>query len=193
MQIFKFWHFCQRCCQQESRAAAEVSDVPAGCRVAVEGRLWGPALLLARHCGDKAFLDTAAAMAKGSTTAGSPLHTLTLLMSGKADAVHAGHAGADARSKLHLADAADSTVVPASPFGLGAAMPTQDVLSQWQGNLAILAGNKVAGNEAAMVQLGERLWRERPQVNACNIVYSCIDFSSAQTARHAAVDSSSKP
>ena len=59
------------------------------CRVATAGKLWGPALLLARHCGDKAFVETAAAMAEGSTVAGSPLNSIALIMSGKADALHA--------------------------------------------------------------------------------------------------------
>lgn len=59
------------------------------CRVATAGKLWGPALLLARHCGDKAFVETAAAMAESSTVAGTPLNSVTLLMSGRADAVHA--------------------------------------------------------------------------------------------------------
>ncbi|KAL0026968.1 hypothetical protein WJX79_003842 [Trebouxia sp. C0005] len=78
-------------------------------RVAVAGKLWGPALLLARHCSDKAFLETAAAMAEGSTT--------------------------------------------------------------WRGNLAIMAANRVAGEEAAMVKLGDRLWQERSQAVAGHICY----------------------
>ena len=57
------------------------------CRVATAGKLWGPALLLARHCGDKAFVETAAAMAESSTVSGTPLNSVTLLMAGRADAV----------------------------------------------------------------------------------------------------------
>lgn len=58
------------------------------CRVATAGKLWGPALLLARHCGDKAFVETAAAMAESSTVSGTPLNSVTLLMAGRAEAVH---------------------------------------------------------------------------------------------------------
>lgn len=139
------------------------------CSIAVAGQLWGPALLLARHCGDKAFLETAAAMAAGSTTAGSPLHTLTLLMSGKADAVHAvpaEHAKPAPGSSLNQASGAAVLVPYGSPF----AQPIEnnvDVLSQWRGNLAIMTGNRVAGDDAAMVKLGDRLWLERSQVSAC--------------------------
>jgi len=132
-----------------------------GCRVAVGGKLWGPALLLARHCSEKAFLETAAAMAEGSTTMGSPLHTLTLLMSGKADAVHAVPAepGPDSNSKLQAA-----SVQYGSPFAQPVQSEADGVLSQWRGNLAIMAANRVAGEEAAMVKLGDRLWQERSQV-----------------------------
>ena len=135
-----------------------------GCRVAVGGKLWGPALLLARHCSEKAFLETAAAMAEGSTTMGSPLHTLTLLMSGKADAVHAVPAvpGPDSNSKQQAA-----SVQYGSPFAQPVPSEADAVLSQWRGNMAIMAANRVAGEEAAMVKLGDRLWQERSQVCSC--------------------------
>ena len=123
------------------------------CRVATAGKLWGPALLLARSCGEKAFTETASAMAEGTTTAGSPLHTLALLISGKPDAVHAEPAAAAA--------AAESS---SGPFGQAVQSRSAAVLSQWRGNLSIMAANKVAGDEAAMVKLGDRLWRERGQV-----------------------------
>ncbi len=132
--------------------------------MAVAGKLWGPALLLARHCSEKAFLETAAAMAEGSTAMGSPLHTLTLLMSGKADAVHAVPAGPgpDSNSKQQAA-----SVQFGSPFAQPVQSEAGGVLSQWRGNLAIMAANRVAGEEAAMVKLGDRLWQERSQVCSC--------------------------
>ena len=93
-------------------------------------------------------------MAEGSVTAGSPLHTLTLLMSGKADAVHAEPAAAPASEQS------------SSPFSQAVQSRSAALLSQWQGNLAIMASNRVAGDDAAMVKLGDRLWRERSQVHA---------------------------
>lgn len=141
------------------------------CRVAVTGQLWGPALLLARHCGDKAFLETAAAMAEGSTTAGTPLHTLTLLMSGKTHAVHAEHAepgpGSNAAQQAAAAAAASQPMQYGSPFAQPAQSSAAGLLSQWRGNLAIMAANRVAGDEAAMVKLGDRLWQGRSQVSFC--------------------------
>ncbi|DBA94995.1 TPA: hypothetical protein ACH3X1_002518 [Trebouxia sp. C0004] len=142
-------------------------------RVAVAGRLWGPALLLARHCSDKAFLETAAAMAEGSSTVGSPLHTLTLLMSGKADAVHA--VPAETRPDSNSKQQAGSATAASEQYGSLFAQPVQSdadgVLHQWRGNLAIMAANRVAGEEAAMVKLGDRLWQERSQAVAGHICY----------------------
>lgn len=137
------------------QAAALQAHIDWLCRISVAGKLWGPALLLARTCGDKAFTETAAAMAEGSITAGSPLHTLALLMSGKCDAVHAGHAEPAAGSEAEQSS---------SPFAQAVQSRSAALLSQWQGNLAIMAANRVAGDEAAMVKLGDRLWRERSQV-----------------------------
>lgn len=93
-------------------------------------------------------------MAEGNVTAGSPLHTLALLMSGKADAVHAEPAAASAAEQS------------SSPFAQAVQSRSAALLSQWQGSLAIMAANRVPGDEAAMVKLGDRLWRERSQVHA---------------------------
>ena len=54
-------------------------------RAAVEGCLWGPALMLARAAGDKAFAETAAAMAAATAAPGSPLASLLLMLSGSHD------------------------------------------------------------------------------------------------------------
>lgn len=48
----------------------------------MDGGLWGPALLLARHCGEAAFAETAAAMAERVAVPGQPLRTLMLLFAG---------------------------------------------------------------------------------------------------------------
>ena len=54
-------------------------------RAAVEGCLWGPALVLARAAGEKAFAVTAAAMAAATAGPGSPLASLLLMLSGSHD------------------------------------------------------------------------------------------------------------
>ena len=61
--------------------------MPPVCRVAREGYLWGPALLLARHVNEKAFLETAAAMAQHHFPAGAPLRALVLQLTGRAEAL----------------------------------------------------------------------------------------------------------
>jgi hypothetical protein len=53
----------------------------------MEGGLWGPALLLARHQGSEAFSQTAAAMVSRLCVAGSPLSTILNVMAGASDAV----------------------------------------------------------------------------------------------------------
>ena len=68
----------------------EVSCQPSlhpACRAAREGCLWGPALLLARHVNEKAFLETAAAMAQHHFPAGAPLRALVLQLTGRAEAL----------------------------------------------------------------------------------------------------------
>lgn len=57
------------------------------CSAAVEGQLWGPALLLARVCGDRAFSETAAAMAAAAAAPGTPLHSLLHVLAGRPDLV----------------------------------------------------------------------------------------------------------
>ena len=67
--------------------------------MAREGRLWGPALLLARHVNEKAFLETAAAMAQHHFPTGAPLRALVLQLTGRAEALvdaDDGQSGADA-------------------------------------------------------------------------------------------------
>lgn len=54
-------------------------------RAAVEGCLWGPALMLARAAGEKAFAETTAAMAAVTAGPGSPLASLLLMLSGSHD------------------------------------------------------------------------------------------------------------
>lgn len=56
-------------------------------QAAIDGQLWGPALLLATACGDKAFADTATAMAQAHMVPGTPLRTVALMLAGRPDLV----------------------------------------------------------------------------------------------------------
>ena len=106
-------------------------------------------------------------MTEGNTTAGTPLHTLALLMSGKPDAVHAEPAAASASEQS------------SSPFAQAVQSRSAALLSQWQGNLAIMAANRVAGDEAAMVKLGDRIWRERSQVQLFSCIHSYFSMAAS--------------
>ena len=56
----------------------------------MEAQLWGPALLLARFCGEPAFTETAAAMADAEVRQGTPLHALLSVLAGSAKQSSAG-------------------------------------------------------------------------------------------------------
>ncbi len=57
-----------------------------GGSVATDGQLWGPALLLARACGERAFSETAAAAATAAAP-GTPLSSLLHMLAGRPDLV----------------------------------------------------------------------------------------------------------
>ena len=52
------------------------------CRTALDGHLWGPALVLGHAMGEASFREAAAAMAAATLAPASPLTTLCLLHSG---------------------------------------------------------------------------------------------------------------
>lgn len=58
-----------------------------GGSVATDGQLWGPALLLARACGERAFSETAAAAAATAAAPGTPLSSLLHMLAGRPDLV----------------------------------------------------------------------------------------------------------
>jgi hypothetical protein len=111
---------------------------------AIAGRLWGPALLLARGLGERAMFDAAAACIRGTVAAGTPLHT-----------------------SLCMAAGVTSDVGAPSEHGHGAAA----FLSSWRQNLAALAFCRAAGDGAAMVALGDRLWSECGDAGGAHLCY----------------------
>lgn len=56
-------------------------------KVAVNGQLWGPALVIAFGYGEKKFHEVVAAMSQQGLTPGAPFRTLALLLAGQADKV----------------------------------------------------------------------------------------------------------
>ncbi|KAK9828037.1 hypothetical protein WJX81_004015 [Elliptochloris bilobata] len=136
-------------------------------RVACEGQLWGPALLLARQLGEGAFVDTAAAMAAALGPPGAPLRTLTLVLAGRPDAaLPPPRSAATTDSRLNLISNPEG---PGS--GLGDEAAAAAVLDDWRRNLAALAANRSPGDEVLLVRLGDRLWLERGMVAAAHLCY----------------------
>ncbi|KAK9817295.1 hypothetical protein WJX72_012309 [[Myrmecia] bisecta] len=145
-------------------------------KVAMAGGLWGPALLLARHCGDKAFTEAAAQMAEHVMAAGSPLWALSLLLAGKPDLVHQAKAvedtagGASAEGGVPMVAAFGGSEAAALTAG-SSTSGSATLLAEWRENLAILGANRTAGDEAVIAKLGDRLWSERGEVEAAQLCY----------------------
>jgi Sec23-binding domain of Sec16/WW domain len=110
----------------------------------VRGGLWGPALLLAPSCGERAHAETAAACLQSGLLPGTALHTCLSLAAGLP-----GLAGG----------------VPGD-----AAARTLYLLS-WRRNLGALLASRAAGDGAAMVAMGDALWSERRDVAAAHACY----------------------
>jgi hypothetical protein len=183
-------------------------DRGAALKAATDAGLWGPALLLARHCGDAAFSEAAAAMAKRCMTPGTPLATLQRSLAGihnelpeKPSSVAPAAAVVPAMMSMGMAAAAAAAAaaVPEGepqPLGFdtggGAETPTKPeattaavtmasgvvsssggggMLAEWRENVAILAANRTKGDEALLFKLGDRLWAERGDAAAAQLVY----------------------
>ncbi|CAL8467566.1 g7104 [Coccomyxa elongata] len=160
--------------------------------VATDGQLWGPALLLARTCGERAFSETAAAAAAAAAAPGTPLSSLLHMLAGRPDLVLPAPGGPGA-SPGPAGQAGGKSGPSSGSFGLkallGGAAPQQAetstpeaevgpsaaevaMLTQWRENLAILAANAASpADEALIVRLGDRLWQQRGQEDAAHLCY----------------------
>ena len=110
----------------------------------VRGGLWGPALLLAPSCGERAHAETAAACLQSGLLPGTALHTSLSLAAGL-PGLAGGVPGDGASRALYL--------------------------HCWRRNLAALLASRAAGDGAAMVALGDTLWAERRDVAAAHACY----------------------
>ncbi len=57
---------------------------------AMNGGLWGLALILGKHLGPEAFAEAAARMVAASLAPNTPLHTAAMVLAGKADSITGG-------------------------------------------------------------------------------------------------------
>ncbi|RHN53751.1 putative COPII coat assembly protein, Sec16 [Medicago truncatula] len=136
---------------------------------AQEGQLWGPALVLASQLGEQFYVDTVRQMALRQLVAGSPLRTLCLLIAGRPNDVFP----------------TEETSISGHPGAVG--MPQQseqagsnDMLEDWEENLAVITANRTKGDELVMMHLGDCLWKEKREITAAHICYLIaeVNFSS---------------
>eukprot|EP00898_Chlorokybus_atmophyticus_P003135 jgi/Chlat1/3822/Chrsp26S04053 len=141
----------------------------AALQAAVEGQLWGTALILARHLGDKVFADTCAEVATRSFFPGVPMQTLHFLLAGRpADIFQA-----DGQHHTSGSTLAGQQHSGSSAFGgfQAAISPGTNLLANWHEHLAIMAANRTPGDDAVIMYLGDRLWGVLGEVEAAHLCY----------------------
>ncbi|XP_057512759.1 protein transport protein SEC16B homolog isoform X2 [Actinidia eriantha] len=129
-------------------------------RCAIEGQLWGPALVLAAQLGDQLYVDTVKQMALHQLVAGSPLRTLCLLIAGQPAEVFS----SDTSSSSSVYGAVDMSPQPAQ-YG------TNSMLDNWEENLAVITANRTKDDELVLIHIGDCLWKERSEIIAAHICY----------------------
>ncbi|XP_057477864.1 protein transport protein SEC16B homolog [Actinidia eriantha] len=122
---------------------------------AIEGQLWGPAIVLAAQLGDQLYVDTVKQMALRQLVAGSPLRTLCLLIAGQPAEVFS----SDTSSSSSVYGAAETQ------YG------TNSMLDNWEENLAVITANRTKDDELVLIHLGDCLWKERSEIIAAHICY----------------------
>lgn len=127
---------------------------------ALEGQLWGPALVLAAQLGDQFYVDTVKQMALRQLVPGSPLRTLCLLIAGQPHDVF----GIGASSNSSTSGAGNTLQQPAQ-FG------ANGMLDDWEENLAVITANRTKDDELVLIHLGDCMWKEKNDVVAAHICY----------------------
>lgn len=137
-------------------------------QLAQQGHLWGPALVLAWHLGEKAYAETVLQMVQHQFVLGSPLRTLFLLFGGQT-------------AELFTTKGLPSPVVAAGPDSLGLYTNMKDsaggMLGDWMGNLSIIAANPTNGDEQVITHLGDCLWKDHGEVAGAHACYLVADAS----------------
>ncbi|KAI5059305.1 hypothetical protein GOP47_0025624 [Adiantum capillus-veneris] len=127
-------------------------------QLAQQGQLWGPALVLALHLGEKAYAETVLQMSQQQFVPGCPLRTLMLLLGGQTGELF---------TAMSL------------PSPLGAEITKKDsaggMLSDWMGNLSIIAANPTNGDEQVITHLGDCLWKDYGEVYGAHTCYLVAD------------------
>ncbi|MCO5612372.1 hypothetical protein L7F22_066639 [Adiantum nelumboides] len=126
--------------------------------LAQQGQLWGPALVLASYLGEKAYAETVLQMSKQQFVPGCPLRTLFLLLGGQTGELF---------TALSLPSPGGTTATMKDSAG--------GMLSDWMGNLSIIAANPTNGDEQVITHLGDCLWKDHGEVFGAHTCYLVAD------------------
>ncbi|KAK4786778.1 hypothetical protein SAY86_010611 [Trapa natans] len=129
-------------------------------QIALDGQLWGPALVLASQLGDQYYVDTVKQMALRQLVPGSPLRTLCLLIAGKP-------------AEVFSAEPTPVTTVPHASYVIQqpAQFGANCMLEDWEENLAVITANRTKDDELVLMHLGDCLWKERNENVAAHLCY----------------------
>ncbi|KAG6553655.1 hypothetical protein Mapa_004569 [Marchantia paleacea] len=134
---------------------------------ALQGHLWGPALLLARQLGEKFYTDAVTQMAQCQFLPGSPMRTLSLLIAGQP---------AEVFSDKNMPITLGSNPMQGLPMSAGSSQDgLGSMLEEWQENLSIMAANRTNGDDRVISHLGDCLWKAKGEVAAAHICYLVAD------------------
>ena len=136
----------------DARAIVQVENMlisgqrGAALNLAIQAKLWPHAILLAGHLGGKHYQDTIAQMSMSVCRAGSPLHTLEVLMAGFPQELIASRDGGQSR--------------------------ICELLPRWREHMAILCSNPTNGSEIVLKALGDELCMAQNDISAAHVAYA---------------------
>lgn len=130
-------------------------------KYAIEHYLWDHALFISFSLGLASFQNTASRFASCELEESSPLHTLYMMRSGNPSSMFQVHDLSSDISKYSRHRKYSFSEVP--------------LVRNWQGNLAIILSNPSSHQRAAILQLGDTLWRQYRQYEAAHFCYLVAD------------------
>eukprot|EP00250_Pteridium_aquilinum_P020169 c24732_g1_i2 orf=274-5169(+) len=135
-------------------------------QLAQQGQLWGPALVLAWHLGEKVYAETVLQMTQQQFVPGSPLRTLFLLFGGQT---------AELFTTKSLVSAVGATGPDSQSLYNNVKDNAGGMLADWMGNLSIIAANPTNGDEQVITHLGDCLWKDHGEVAGAHTCYLVAD------------------
>jgi len=140
----------------DARAIVQVENLlisgqrGAALNLAIQAKLWPHAILLAGHLGGKHYQETIAQMSMSVCRAGSPLHTLEVLMAGFPQELISNRDGTQMAGHSRV----------------------RELLPRWREHVAILCSNPTNGSEIVLKALGDELWMAQNDISAAHVAYA---------------------